>query len=125
MFDKLAKELKELGADVPKTFKRVALKGANNFVNFAKTKTDQEKLVDTGNYRRNWAAEAYEALPDVYAIECINPVEYSMHLELGHKIKGTNKKVKGRYVGRWAFDETEFYCLEQLDIAIEKALRKL
>lgn len=125
MFDKLAKDLKELGANVPKIFKRVASTGAKKFVNFAKTKTDMEKLVDTGNYKRNWDAESYEALPDVFAIECINPVEYSMYIEKGHRIKGTNKRVKGKFVGKWAVDETEFFCFELLDKAIDKALKKL
>lgn len=119
MFDNYAEKLKKIGANVPAVFKRVAKLGAVKFRNEAVKITDKEKLVDTGNYKRNWTAEAIEPQNDVYGIVGGNTVNYASHLEYGHKLRNGGRW-KGRFVGRQAFDETEFYCLEQLDKAFEK-----
>lgn len=119
MFDDYAKKLKNIGANVPKVFKKVAKLGANKFRNEAVKITDREKLVDTGNYRRNWNGEAIEPEQGVYGIAGINTVDYASHLEYGHKLRNGGRW-KGRFVGREALEETEFYCLEQLDKTFEK-----
>ena len=83
MFDDYAKKLKELKEDVPKIFERVAKKGAIKFVNEAKERTDKEHLVDTGNYKRSWSAEAIEPFPETYGVQCVNTAEYASFLERG------------------------------------------
>ena len=121
-FDDFAKKLKNLEQDVPKIFEKVAKKGAIKFVNEAKSKTDREGLVDTGAYRRNWQAKAIEPLPDVYGVECHNDMEYASFLEYGHRTRG-NTKVKGRFVGELSIRETEYYCVQELEKALEKAMK--
>ena len=123
MFDDYAKKLKELQEDVPKIFSRVAKKGAMKFVNEAKKRTDKEGLVDTGNYKRNWSAEAIEPLPEIYGVECKNSVEYASFLEYGHKTRGGGK-TQGKFVGKLSLEDTEFYCIEQLETALKKAYKK-
>lgn len=120
MFDEYAKKLKKVQADVPAIFKKVAGKAAIKFVNVAKKLTDDEGLVNTGNYRRNWHAERIEPQPDTYGVLCQNGVEYASHLEHGHKLRNGGRW-KGRFVGQRALDEAHFYCLEQLDDEFEKA----
>lgn len=161
-FDDFAKKLKELEQDVPKIFERTAKKGAIKFVNEAQDLTDQEALVDTGSYKRNWQAKDFiiTGAGDgaTYAVECTNNKEYASFLEEGYvvkkdyfvpfdKIKGTKKaqnfiaqfkskypnakgfirkagRYKGKFIGRRAIDEAHYYCIKQLEKAIEKAIKK-
>ena len=123
MFDSYLKKLNAIQANTPKIYKTVALKGAKFAENTAKQITDQEKLVDTGNYRRNWNAERIEPEKGTYGIVLENSADYASHLEQGHKIKGGGR-YKGKFVGRRTLDDTHFYCLEQLDKAFEKAYTK-
>ncbi|MCM1338794.1 MAG: HK97 gp10 family phage protein [Muribaculaceae bacterium] len=123
MFDSYAKKLASVQADVPKIFKATALKGAKFAENKAKELTDQENLVDTGNYRRNWNGERIEPQEGVYGVVLENSAEYASYLEDGHKLKNGGRW-NGRKVGRRTLDDTEFYCLEQLDKAFEKTYTK-
>lgn len=123
MFDEYAKKLEELQVNAPKIFKRVALLGANYAVKKAKEITDNEGLVDTGNYRRNWFAERVEPEPNTYGVELQNTVEYASHLEYGHKTRGTTK-VKGKFVGQQALDDARYYCIKKLDDALDRAFKK-
>lgn len=123
MFDSYLKKLNAIHANTPKIFKTVASKGAKFAENTAKELTDQEKLVDTGNYRHNWNAERIEPEKGTYGIVLENSAEYASYLEEGHKLKN-GERWKGRFVGKRSIDDTEFYCLEQLDKAFEKAYTK-
>ena len=87
MFDDYAKKLQSLGENVPAIFKMVANRGKNHFRNQAIEYTDKEKLVDTGNYRRNWNAEVVEIGSGEYGIVCMNSVEYASFLEDGYEIR--------------------------------------
>ncbi len=93
MFDYYKKKLEELQEDVPKIFERTAKKGAIKFVNEARKLTDQESLVDTGSYKRNWTAKAFDidaglsGVNNSYAVECRNNKEYASFLEEGYVVK--------------------------------------
>lgn len=87
MFDDYAKRLEKLGADVPKIFKMVAKKGAVHAENTAKRMTTEEKLVDTGAYRRSWNGESIKTENDVYGITLQNDMEYASFLEDGYDIR--------------------------------------
>jgi hypothetical protein len=123
MFDEYAEKLKSIGANVPKVFETVAKKAAVHFVNTAKKITNDEKLVDTGTYRRNWNAKQIEVEQNIYGIACSNLVEYASHLEYGHRLRN-GKRWQGRFVGRRALDDTHFYCIEQIDDSFEKLYEK-
>ena len=123
MFDAYAKKLKELEQDVPAIFEKVAKRGAIKFVKEAKNRTDAEKLVDTGAYKRSWHAQAIEPAPEVYGVLCENDMEYASHLEFGHKLRN-GKRWKGRFVGRNALDDTHVYCIEEFDKEVIKAMKK-
>ena len=123
MFNEYAKKLKELEQDVPKIFEKVAKKGAIKFRNEAQDRTDKEGLVDTGAYKRNWLGKATEPLPAVYGVECTNNMEYASHLEYGHKLRN-GKRWKGRFVGELSMREAEYYCVQQLEKELEKAIKR-
>ena len=113
MFDEYRKKLEDIGANSDKVFKRVAKQGAVFFQKEAVRLTDQEKLVDTGTYKRNWTGEQAE-IEGEQAIIGANPIEYASFLEEGHKLRN-GKRWKGRFVGRRAMDETRYYVIKKLD----------
>jgi hypothetical protein len=120
-FKDYAKKLEALGENVPKVFKSVAKRGAVHAENTAKRLTDQEKLVDTGAYRRNWNAEGVELEKDVYAITLQNSMDYASHLEQGHRLRN-GKRWQGRFVGARTLSDTEGEVIltlqEEIDIAM-------
>jgi hypothetical protein len=122
-FKDFAKRLEDLQQDVPKIFEKVAKKGAIKFVNEAKARTDKEGLVDTGAYKRSWQAQTIEPMPEIYGVECKNNMEYASHLEYGHKLRN-GKRWKGRFVGDLSMNEARYYCMQQLQKAIDKAMKK-
>lgn len=122
MFDDYRKKLEYIGANSDKVFKKVAKQGAKFFQKEAVRLTDQEKLVDTGTYRRNWTGEQAE-IEGEQAIIGANPVEYASFLEEGHKLRN-GKRWKGRFVGRRAMDELRYYCIKRLDDLFDKLFTK-
>lgn len=122
MFDEYRKKLENIGANSDKVFKKVAKQGANFFQKEAVRLTDQEKLVDTGTYKRNWVGEQTE-IEGEQAIIGANPVEYASFLEDGHKLKN-GKRWRGRFVGRRAMDELRYYCIKRLDDLFDKLFTK-
>lgn len=122
MFDEYRKKLEDIGANSDKVFKKVAKQGAFFFQKEAVRLTDQEKLVDTGTYKRNWVGEQAE-IQGEQAIIGANPIEYASFLEEGHKLKN-GKRWRGRFVGRRAIDETRYYCIKRLDDLFDKLFTK-
>lgn len=122
MFDEYRKKLEDIGANSDKVFKKVAKQGAIFFQKEAVRLTDQEKLVDTGTYKRNWTGEQAE-IEGEQAIIGANPIEYASFLEEGHKLRN-GKRWRGRFAGRRAFDETRYYCIKKLDDLFDKLFTK-
>lgn len=122
MFGDFRKDLEKYTKDTPKIFEHVAERGAIEFVNQAKEITDREKLVDTGNYKRNWYAESINTNYN-NIVYCENSVEYASHLEWGHKLRN-GKRVKGKFVGQQAIDEAQYYCVQLLQKALDKLIGK-
>lgn len=123
MFDNYKKMLDELGANTDAIFSKVAKKGAIKFRDEAVRITDLEGLFDTGYYSENWNAKAGKTGDNIHEIVAVNTAEYASHLEYGHKLRNS-KMWKGKFVGRQALDETDFYCIEQLDDEYEKEYKK-
>ena len=123
MFDEYAKKLQKLQVDTPKIFKKVAKKTAIKFVNYAKKRTADEALVDTGAYRDHWDAETIEPTPGTYGILAINSMEYASYLEMGHRLKN-GKRWKGRFVGELSLADARYYAIQQLDEELDKAFIK-
>ena len=123
MFEEYSKKLEAIGEDAPKVFELVAKKGAVFARNEAVNRTDKERLVDTGNYKRGWNAEKIEPQENVYGVRLENNVEYASYLEDGHKLRN-GKRWKGRKVGAMSLQEARYYCIQQLDKLFEKLYAK-
>ena len=98
---------------------------ANRFVSEAKTETDLQRLVKTGNYRRNWTSDVDKKGKDT-VVKCINNAEYASHLEYGHRIVtrsgvDTGRKTQGRFVGRTAIKNTRRFIAG----TVKKLMRKI
>lgn len=114
-FEEFTKKMQEIEGVIPEKFLKVAKKAGIKFVNEAKNLTDEEKLVDTGNYKRNWHADiGVIGNGKAFIVKCQNPVEYANHLEWGHKIHGTDRKTKGRFVGKQSLEKAQEYAIEEL-----------
>lgn len=122
MFGEFRRDLEKYTKETPKIFEKTAKYGARKFVNEAKDLTDKEGLVDTGNYERNWFADA-ETLGNINIVNCENNVDYASHLEWGHKLRN-GERYKGHFIGQRAMDEAEFKCLEKLQDELDKIIGK-
>ena len=112
-FARFNKDMQRATGYIGQVFEEVAQLAGLNFVNNAKTLSKQEGLVDTGNYRRNWSTDI-DKLGHTYQIVGFNPVEYSSFLEYGHKIKGSDRRFKGRFIGTQAIYEVQEYAVNEL-----------
>ena len=117
-FSDYEKRLEAMGENVDKVFKSAAKKAAIHFRNTAIKYTDEEKLVDTGNYKRSWNAEVFKPDKVTYAILCTNTADYASHLEWGHKLRN-GKRWKGKFVGRNSIEDTRATLLIELDKEID------
>lgn len=114
-FEQFTKKMQEIEGVIPEKFLKVAKKAGIKFVNKAKDLTDENGLVDTGNYKRNWAADiGVIGNGKAFVVKCQNPVEYANHLEWGHKIRGKETKTKGYFVGKQAKETAEEYAIKEL-----------
>lgn len=113
LFADFRKDIDKYTKNTPKIFEYVAKLGAVKFVKVAKKITKDEKLVDTGYYRRNWYADATGEI-----VYCENSVDYASHLEWGTKKNG-KERIKGRFVGHQAIEKAQYYCLEELQKALD------
>ena len=112
-FEDFSRSMQETEGVVPKIFENVAKKSAIKFVNEAKKNTDNEKLVDTGTYKRNWTGDFANPAKKFWVVKGYNPIEYASHLEYGHKLRN-GKRWKGRFVGTQAIKEAQEFAIEEL-----------
>ena len=113
-FEQFNQIMHETEGVVPQIFEKVAKKDAIKFVNEAKDITDKEKLVDTGAYKRNWTGDIGNPAKKFWVVKGYNPMNYASFLEYGHKIRGTAKKYKGKFVGTNAIKKAEEFAVEEL-----------
>lgn len=61
-------------------------------------KTIARTPVDTGDLRRGWTIGAIQRVGDNFLVEIINPVEYAMYVEFGHRTRNHTGWVEGRFM---------------------------
>lgn len=61
-------------------------------------KTIARTPVDTGDLRRGWTIGAIQRVGDNFLVEIINPVEYAMYAEFGHRTRNHTGWVEGRFM---------------------------
>lgn len=54
--------------------------------------------VDTGELRRGWTIGQIRRTADGYEIDVINPTEYSLYVEYGHRTRDHTGWVEGRFM---------------------------
>lgn len=125
MWDNYKKALNDRKERLNAAWEKTGNNAAIFFTAEAKKETSLQKLVKTGNYRRQWQAEVIKKGKDT-VVKCINPVEYASHLEYGHRIVtrsgvDTGRKTLGRFVGRTAINRTRKFIVA----SVKKLLRKI
>lgn len=111
-FEEFKKDFKEANGFIERMFDEVAMLSGIQFTNVAKSYTKEDKLVDTGYYRRNWSTDILKTNNE-WKIKCFNPVEYASFLEYGHKTL-SGGRVEGKFVGTRAMKEAEEFAVKEL-----------
>lgn len=70
-------------------------------------KTVMRTPVDTGLLRRSWQIGEIVRVGDGLEVEIINPVEYAMYVEYGHRTKNHMGWVEGRFMLTLSLNEVE------------------
>ncbi|MBS4760953.1 MAG: HK97 gp10 family phage protein [Clostridium sp.] len=122
-FEQYYAKMRNIEDVVPSIFEKVAKKSGIKIVNEAKDKTDQEKLVDTGAYKRAWHADIGEIKQKFWVVRCLNSMDYASHLEFGHKLKN-GKRWKGRFVGKYALEKTLEFAHKELEKELGSLYKK-
>lgn len=125
MWDNFKKAIQQRKERLNTAWEDLGKIAADKFVEEAKTETTLQRLVKTGNYRRNWTSDIDKKGKDT-VVKCINNAEYASHLEYGHRIvtrsgRDTGRKTIGRFVGRTAINRTRKF----ISGTVKKLLRKI
>ena len=84
------------------------------------------------SFQACWYDKFFKSIPNkdianpakkFWVVKGYNPIEYASHLEYGHKLRN-GKRWKGRFVGDLSMNEARYYCMQQLQKAIDKAMKK-
>lgn len=74
-----------------------------------------------GTLRRGWTIKPITKQGSTYIIEIINPTEYASYVEYGHRTRGGNGWVEGRFMLTISEQELE----QESPVIIEKKLQNL
>jgi len=113
---KLQKQLKRMQREYPGFLEACIRELAARLL----AKTVARTPVDTGELRRRWTIGAIQRIPNGYQVEVINPVEYSMYVEYGHRTRDHNGWVEGRFM--LTISEREIQ--EEMPAFLERKLQK-
>lgn len=104
-------DFKELGkslAAMEKAYPAFVLECVREIAGRLLAKTVARTPVDTGELRRGWTIGEIQRAPDgSYLIEIINPVEYSLYVEHGHRTADHKGWVEGRFMLTVSIKELE------------------
>lgn len=91
---KFAKNLEQLEKEWPKFLESCVKELAGRLL----AKVVLRTPVDTGKLRRGWTIGQIRRTADGYEIDVINPVEYSLYVEYGHRTRDHTGWVEGRFM---------------------------
>lgn len=109
-FEQLAKSLKRAVDErvVERFIQDFLLEMAFRSVRRIKRRMTVQKIVDTGQLRRNWQVGRVERHGDSYVVEVYNNTEYASFVEYGHRTgKDLTKWVEGRFMMTISMKEIE------------------
>lgn len=114
------KSLDILGELIPKFFEECIKELSARLL----AKTIARTPVDTGLLRRSWTIGQIVHIPAGIEVEIINPVEYAMYVEYGHRTRNHKGWVEGRFMLTISIDELEREMPAILDKKLEQFLKR-
>lgn len=99
----LNNNLKQLQRRTPEFFKECVKELAARLL----AKTIAHTPVDTGKLRQGWTVGEIVDNGSSYEVEIINPIEYAMYVEYGHRTRNHNGWVNGRLMLTISVEELE------------------
>ncbi|MBH0330125.1 hypothetical protein ABH14_10015 [Brevibacillus brevis] len=88
-------------------------------------KTIARTPVDTGDLRNGWTIGPIQREGDDYLVEIINPVEYAMYVEYGHRTRNHMGWVEGRFMLTISQEELEAEMPAFLEQKIQQFMNRL
>lgn len=88
-------------------------------------KTIARTPVDTGDLRKGWTIGPVQREGDDYLVEIINPVEYAMYVEYGHRTRNHMGWVEGRFMLTISQEELESEMPAFLEQKIQQFMNRL
>jgi hypothetical protein len=79
----------------------------------------------TGDLRRGWAIGQIQQNGDEYQVELINPVEYALYVEHGHRTRNHAGWVEGRFMLTISVDELERELPAFMDQKLKQFMERL
>ncbi|MBN2980118.1 HK97 gp10 family phage protein [Cohnella algarum] len=117
---KLGSNLKELERALPGFIEECVREIAGRLL----AKVVPRTPVDTGELRRRWTIGQIRKTPDGYEVEVINPVEYSLYREYGHRTANHMGWVEGSFMLTISNQELERELPALMEKRLEKFLKK-
>lgn len=113
---KLQRSLKEIELGFPGFLEECIRELAGRLM----AKTIARTPVDTGLLRRSWQIGEIKRTPAGFEVEIINPVEYAMYVEHGHRTRNRAGWVDGRFMLTISIQELE----NELPTFLERKLQQ-
>jgi len=98
---KLSRDLKRMQIDFPAFLEECIRELAARLL----AKVIARTPVDSGELRRSWTIGQIERTATGYEVEIINPVEYSLYVEYGHRTRDHKGWVNGQFMLSISEDE--------------------
>jgi hypothetical protein len=100
---RLNNDLKQLLQRAPQFFEECIKELAGRLI----AKTMARTPVDTGQLRQGWTIGQIIRTGNGFEVEVINPVDYAMYVEYGHRTRDHNGWVNGRFMLTISIEELE------------------
>ncbi|MFH5185728.1 HK97 gp10 family phage protein [Paenibacillus sp. TAB 01] len=123
-FDEL-KELQQALAETERRFPGFVEECLNELAARLLAKVIARTPVDTGDLRKGWTIGQITRVGNTVQIEVINPVEYAMYVEYGHRTRNHKGWVEGRFMLTKSVDELERELSGILERKLDQFLKRM
>jgi hypothetical protein len=118
--EKFAKNLEQLQKEWPAFVESCVKELAGRLL----AKVVPRTPVDSGELRRGWTIGQIRKTPNGYEIDVINPVDYSLYVEYGHRTRDHKGWVEGRFMLTISEQELERELPAIMDRKLDTFLKK-
>lgn len=120
-FKEYKEQLKALTDDLQNEEMKILTKSVNKGLAFAKDNTP----VDTGNMKKSWYTKRARRISNGYEKPLNNSADYSMYVDVGHRIVTKGGETVGFVKGKYITDRTIHIVQKSILDEYKKSIRRL